>query len=193
MQSTNSLKGHDTVSTPESQPLVRGYLRDLSAAARDLPRRNRHELVAQISEHLAEVLATGAAEAEVRTELDRLGSPEEIAAAERDRLGLHRHTFGNQESFALVTLAFGFLVPLVGLIVGLVLLWGSQFWTRRHKVVASGIIAATPVLMFVLPSVGIWETAIFGVLGGPILAAGYLLVAAGVRGTARRSAAAGTT
>ena len=71
-----------------ADPLVEDYLRRLETAASVLPAHRREELVAEISEHLAEALRQVPAgdEAAVRSVLDRLGSPEEIAAAAADPL-----------------------------------------------------------------------------------------------------------
>lgn len=47
----------------------------------------------------------------------------------------------------------GFVIPVVGPLVGLVLVWSSKAWTRKEKSVAtflSGIALATPVLFFAL-------------------------------------------
>lgn len=120
--------------------MVRRYLRRLSSAAGGLPRGPRAELIGQISDHLSQVLDPGASEAQVRTELDRLGSPEEIVAAERDRLGLPERRFGAREGFTLIALVLGFVAPLIAPLAGLVGLWSSRFWTLRDKIVATAII-----------------------------------------------------
>ena len=66
-----------------TDPLVDDYLRRLDAAASRLPADQREELVSEIRDHLQEALRqtpTGD-QAAVRNALERLGSPEEIAAA----------------------------------------------------------------------------------------------------------------
>ena len=67
------------------QPLVLGYLHELSAACITLPAAQARELRAQIAAHLDEALRPGATEAEVRAELARLGSPRSLAAAAAPR------------------------------------------------------------------------------------------------------------
>jgi hypothetical protein len=69
-----------------ADPLVDDYLPRLDAAASALPAHRREELVAQIRGHLQEALPQTAAgdKAAVRTVLERLGTPEEIAAAAAD-------------------------------------------------------------------------------------------------------------
>lgn len=107
------------------------YLRQLRRAARGLPRARRRELVAEIEEHLREALAPGAGEAAVQTELDRLGAPAEIVAAEG---GAKVSTGGAFEWIALVLLLVGGVVlPIVGWVVGVVMLWISRIWTWRQK------------------------------------------------------------
>ena len=69
-----------------TDPLVDDYLRRLNAAASTLPADERDELVAEIREHLEEALRQYPAgdQAAVHNALERLGSPEEIAAAAAD-------------------------------------------------------------------------------------------------------------
>ena len=69
-----------------TDPLVDDYLRRLDAAASRLPADQREELVSEIRDHLQEAIGqtpTGD-QAAVRNALERLGSPEEIAAAAAD-------------------------------------------------------------------------------------------------------------
>jgi hypothetical protein len=61
--------------------LVREYLRGLSLECISLPVAQARELREQIAAHLDEALAPDATDAEVRAELDRLGSPRSLAAA----------------------------------------------------------------------------------------------------------------
>jgi hypothetical protein len=61
-------------------PLVRIYLRELSAACVTLPKAQARELREQIEAHLDEALPPDADDAAVRTELARLGSPRALAA-----------------------------------------------------------------------------------------------------------------
>jgi uncharacterized membrane protein len=69
-----------------TDPLVDDYLRRLDAAASALPAYRRDELVSEIRDHIQEALRQDPAgdEAAVRSTLERLGSPEEIAAAAAD-------------------------------------------------------------------------------------------------------------
>ena len=69
-----------------TDPLADDYLRRLEAAASALPVHQREELVSQIRDHLQEALRQTPAgdKAAVRNVLERLGAPEEIAAAATD-------------------------------------------------------------------------------------------------------------
>jgi hypothetical protein len=60
--------------------LVRGYLRELDMALRDLPAAQARELREQITAHLEEALPPGAGDREVAAVLGRLGSPAGLTA-----------------------------------------------------------------------------------------------------------------
>jgi hypothetical protein len=103
----------------------------LGRAARRLPRGRRSELVDEIEAHLDEAIAPSASDAEVLSVLDRLGPPEQIAAAEApapsdDPRGL-------QEWAAIVLLHFGGIIAGVCRLGGVVLLWGADAWSTREK------------------------------------------------------------
>jgi uncharacterized membrane protein len=107
------------------------YLQRLTRAARVLPGHEGDELVAEIREHIAAALPVGASEAGVRTVLDALGAPEDIVAAARQPHPPRRR--GAREIAALVLLVSGF-PPILGWLVGVVLLLLSPLWTGRQKV-----------------------------------------------------------
>ncbi|MFZ0161476.1 MAG: hypothetical protein WAL50_20795 [Kineosporiaceae bacterium] len=160
-------------------PVVADYLRRLEEAARGLPAGRRSELVDEIRGHVTEALAaTGDDEPGVRSVLDRVGSPEDIVAAERELLAaeppgqlgatgpwpnwgppapeavvpLSRPSslWGPVEVIAVVGLTIGsFVVPIVGPIVGLVCAWASRQWTRREKIIATLLAALTPLVVVV--------------------------------------------
>ena len=121
-------------------PLVRDYLDRLADAARTLPDGGT-ELVDDITGHLREALPADAGEAEVRTVLDRLGSPDELVSAAGG--GRRGHATAEpsrgRETLALVLLVAAELVFVVWFVaipmwlVGLVLLAVSGVWTGREK------------------------------------------------------------
>lgn len=127
--------------TTTSDPLIRGYLDELRTGTRDLPKGRREELLVEIEAHIAEALPPGASEAEIREVLDRLGDPARIAAEERDRLGIARPRPGALEWIAIVLLLIGgVVVPVVGWIAGVVLLWASSVWTFRDKLIGTFVV-----------------------------------------------------
>ena len=118
--------------------LVDDYLRRLRAEARRLPRSDREELLQQIQEHLDEAIPPGTSDAEVRNALERLGSPETIVAEERERLGIPAIRAGKLEWCVVFLLPFGAVVlPLIGWLFGVFLLWCSRVWTTREKLIGT--------------------------------------------------------
>jgi hypothetical protein len=117
-------------------PRAADYLKRLHDAARSLPRSRRDDLLADIQDHLAEAAPAGASEADVRTALDRLGDPDQIVAAEMD--GEPRGRRGAVEWGAIILLLVGgVVIPFVGWLVGALLLWVSQSWTLRDKLIGT--------------------------------------------------------
>ena len=94
-----------------TDPLVDDYLRRLDAAASALPAYRREELVSEIRDHLQEALRQTAAgdKAAVRTVLERLGTPEEIAAADPPSPGPPAAAFSQVNSLAIASLVLGVL------------------------------------------------------------------------------------
>jgi hypothetical protein len=127
--------------TTPGERLVHDYLRQLERAMRDLPRGSRRELRADIEAHLDDTLRSDPSEAQVRDALDRLGTPEEIVEAERERLGMRPAKAGWRETATVILLLIGgLLLPLVGWVVGVVLLWGSRAWTVRDKLIGTFVV-----------------------------------------------------
>jgi uncharacterized membrane protein len=130
----------------ELHPLAQDYVDRLAATARVLPPDQATELVADISDHLREALRPDADEAEVRTVLDRLGTPRELVAAAGGTAeapaaspASGTNGLGAVEVLALVTLvgaelAFA-LWPLAVLlwVAGIVLLAVARGWSGRQK------------------------------------------------------------
>jgi uncharacterized membrane protein len=123
--------------------LVDDYLRRLNRELAGVPRARRGELVEEIAEHIAEARAglEDEREAEIRTLLDRLGDPAEIAAEARERFGVQQARRSGLDVLALVLLLIGGIVlPVVGWFIGVVLLWASSAWTTGEKVIGTLVV-----------------------------------------------------
>lgn len=141
------VRRHQVISAENA---VDRYLGRLERAAADLPADRRQDLLDGIRGHIADARAAGAAadEAAVRTLLDRLGQPEEIVAAAREH-----HEVSNRgarpasttlETVAVLMLTAGSFVPVVGWLVGVLLLWTSQLWRVREKVLGTLVFPLGP-------------------------------------------------
>jgi hypothetical protein len=137
--------------------LVADYLKRLNRELSGLPRSRRTELVDEISGHIAEARAQLANEneVEIRNLLERLGDPADIAAEERARSGLAPGRAGPIEILALIGLLVGGFVFFIGWFAGLVLLWVSQAWTTREKLVGTFVIPGGLLLAFLLLTGGV--------------------------------------
>jgi hypothetical protein len=123
--------------------LINDYVKQLDAELSGLPRASRREVVQEISTHIAAGRAEleDESEAEIRALLDRLGDPADIAAEARDRFGVRPRKRTWVEVVALVLLPFGGVVlPVVGWFVGVVLLWVSDAWTTRDKLLGTLVV-----------------------------------------------------
>lgn len=136
------------MTTVHQNELVADYLRRLEHAAAPLTRSRRAELVAEIREHIDDALleAGAADEVAVRNVLERLGPPEEIAAAAGPPSVGPTVRAGKLEIAALVALA----VPFLGWLVGIPLMLLSQAWAGRDKTIAAFLVFVPLLLGLVL-------------------------------------------
>ena len=142
--------------TPAADDLVEDYLHRLSVAGAALPAAERAELLEQIRDHVASARADATAggtpdgPALVRTVLDRLGTPEEVAAAAGAPAGapVAGGTGSGREVAAVLLLGLGWILGGLGWLVGLVLAWTSSRWAVRQKVLAT--LLPVPILLAVL-------------------------------------------
>lgn len=151
-----------------TDPLIDDYLRRLDAAASALPAYRRDELVSEIRDHLQEALRQAPAgdKAAVRNVLERLGSPEEIAAAAADPPppGQPAAAFSQVNGLAIASLALAVLW-LAGL--GAVLALACGYQARRQIKNSAGRQTGSG-----LATAGI----ILGWIGVTILVAGVILI-----------------
>lgn len=157
------------MTTETLHPVAQAYLAELQQRCLSLPPEQAAELVSDIAGHLREALAPDAPEVEVRTVLDRLGSPAELVAASGAPAAVplppattayavapYAATparFGAVETLTLVSLLAAELlfvlypVAAVVWLLGVVLLASSQWWSPRQKLWgALGLATGFPVL-----------------------------------------------
>jgi uncharacterized membrane protein len=130
--------------TPDK--LVERYLKHLEVELDDLPRDRRREIVDEIVGHIAEARAglEHETEADMRNILEGLGVPADIAEAARERFEVkppapvQAYRPGWIEVGALVLLLIGgLIVPFFGWLIGVLLLWLSNAWNVRDKIIGT--------------------------------------------------------
>lgn len=108
------------------------YIRDLERAVRDLPKPLADDIVTGVREELRGLDAAAAAD-----RIAELGDPTFIAASARGELPVR----ADKPWYTVLTIVLlavgGFLVPVLGWLVGLVMLWYSRTWTLRDKLVGT--------------------------------------------------------
>ena len=141
--------------------VVADYLARLDRAAQVLSPDRRTELVEEIRDHITQARASGDAgdEAAVRTLLDRLGDPDEIVAAAREgdpvvppvpqAWPTRRPSIG-LEICSVLLLTVGSIIPLLGWLIGVVLLWSSRRWTVVDKLMGTLIVPGGPLAIALL-------------------------------------------
>jgi uncharacterized membrane protein len=176
--------------TPDK--LVERYLKHLDVELDDLPHARRSEIVGEIAGHIAEARANleHETEADVRNILEGLGDPAEIAADARERFEVPEPAVapsfkpGAVEIGALIMLLVGSLVlPLFGWVIGVILLWVSNAWNVRDKIIGTifipGGLGVPFAVLFLVGAVGAStpNLAIAGVIAlllAPIVTTAYL-------------------
>jgi uncharacterized membrane protein len=160
-------------STPDQ--LIERYMKHLRVELEDLPRDRRRELEQEISEHIAEARAElpSESEAEIRNLLDRLGEPADIAAEARQRFGVRPRRSGALEVITLILLLIGgIVIPVIGWLVGAVLLWTSQVWTAREKLIGTLVVPGGLALPLFFEFIATSSEACGQLNGGPVTCSG---------------------
>ena len=129
---------------------VADYVQRVDKALRGLPKSGREEIVAEIGEHARAAVAEldNPTASDIRNALDRIGEPEDIAAEARERFGVETATPTWREPTAVVLLLFGWLLPILGTLAGLVLLWMSKVWSTGQKAAGSVMAFGVPLALF---------------------------------------------
>jgi uncharacterized membrane protein len=168
---------------PTTERLVDDYLKQLDSELADVPRLRRKEIVEEISEHIAEARAASPSqgEAEIRTLLDRLGDPAEIASEAKERFGVQpRKSRALEIATLLLLLVGGVVLPVIGWLIGVVLLWVSDAWDSRDKLIGTLVVPGGLLLPLALLTIG---TSAGGGCSTPVPAAGAREAAACIDGS----------
>jgi HAAS domain-containing protein len=125
--------------TTEVDALILRYLKDLERELHDLPANRRQELLDEVGEHIAAARAAldPETEAGVRTMLERLGDPADIAAEAHERFGVQRPPARPATPWLEVIAIVLLVIPFAGWVVGVVLVWISRLWTTRDKLIGT--------------------------------------------------------
>ncbi len=158
--------------------VVRSYLSELETALGSVPSDVRHDILAGVREELDGLDATAAA-----ARIEALGDPEFIAAEARAEASApddsnqraERTKVGSAEPrwypvLASLLVAFGgILIPVIGWVVGMGMVWMSKTWKLRDKWIATltpFVAVGVSVLLFALTSISSDSN---GLGGGPLM------------------------
>lgn len=123
------------MTAPNADRIISAYLARLDSALASVPAPRRQELADELQAHIAEARSRlqNESDADLLNILDRLGDPAEMAAAEIDPV--QSTPPGPARSRALEIAAIVLLVLFWP--VGVILLWMSDAWTRRQKLIGT--------------------------------------------------------
>jgi hypothetical protein len=124
--------------TTKVDTLVDRYLKDLETELRGLPGNRRREILDEVGEHITQARAALDAESEaaIRTVLERLGDPADIAAEARDRFGVQPELARPATPWLEVLTLVLLVIPFIS-VIGVVLVWLSRRWTNRDKLIGT--------------------------------------------------------
>lgn len=148
-----------------NQELIADYLTAVRDATRSLPAGKRETIIGDLESHIEQALPADAGEAQVRTVLDRLGSPESIATeagADEAPFSAKKGPSRVKEIIGLVGLSVGSLfIPIIGWVVGIVLVWMSPVWSKVQKTTATLVWPGGWFVMLLLPLMTVRSSAPF--------------------------------
>jgi uncharacterized membrane protein len=125
--------------TTETDALILRYLQQLESQLGDLPDNRRQELLDEVQEHITAARAALEPETEagVRTLLERLGDPADIAAEACERSGVQARTAGPATPRLEIATVVLLVIPFLGWVLGAVLVWLSRIWSTATSSSAS--------------------------------------------------------
>jgi uncharacterized membrane protein len=140
--------------------LVARYIDELNEALVGLPRARRNELVDDIADHIDALLDEAAESGPVTRDvveavLAEVGEPTEIARAAGTETTPRRGPTGWDKATIAILLIGGVIVPILGWLVGVVLLWVSSSWRVKDKVIGTLLVPGGLALPLVLLLVGV--------------------------------------
>lgn len=120
---------------------VKSYLKELDHYLSGLPRRRRREVIQEIQDHISESRIQLGPNHPVEDVLERVGDPKTIAMEAAVGEPASRPASRWMEVGAIIFLLPGSIVlPFVGWVVGVILLWASSIWTLRDKIIGTLVI-----------------------------------------------------
>jgi hypothetical protein len=140
--------------------LVASYLDELTEALAGLPRARRSELLDDISDHIDALLAEAAergplTRGAVEAVLSEVGEPAAIArAAGAETLPVQGAT-GWDKAIIAILLVGGIILPVLGWLIGVVMLWVSSAWRVKDKIIGTLLVPGGLLLPVVLLLVGV--------------------------------------
>jgi uncharacterized membrane protein len=123
------------MTAPHAEQLITDYMSRLESSLATLPGSRRQELLDEVRTHIAEARGEipNETDADLLNILARLGDPAETAAAE---FGVVAPPAEKRRNWRALDIAAIFLVPLFWP-VGVILLWLSDTWTTRDKLIGT--------------------------------------------------------
>lgn len=140
--------------------LVTRYIDELNDALASLPRSRRNELVDDIADHIDVLLAEAADRGPVTRDvveavLAEVGDPAEIALAAGGETAPPAQGMTRWDGATIgILLVGGLILPFVGWLIGVVMLWSSSAWRVKDKVIGTLFVPGGLLLPLLLVLVG---------------------------------------
>jgi uncharacterized membrane protein len=140
--------------------LVESYLDDLTNQLAGLPRARRSELLDDIAHHIDALLDEAAESGPVTRDiveavLIEVGDPAEIAREAGAGAVRRRRPSGWDKAVIAILLIGGVILPLLGWLIGVVMLWVSSSWRVKDKVIGTLLVPGGLLLPLVLLVIGV--------------------------------------